>query len=73
MTPETIDSIYTRFAQYREELSMGRLDARDIGTGFGLGNTVLRLFLFYKGDETFRIMIDGTETVVEIGGPIHER
>lgn len=71
MTPETIEGIYQRFAQYREELSIGRLDAREIGKGFGLGNTVLRLFLFYKGDETFRISIDGIETVVEIGGPIH--
>lgn len=71
MTPETIEGIYQRFAQYREELSTGRLDAREVGTGFGLGNTVLRLFLFYKGDETFHISIDGEETVVKIGGPIH--
>ena len=73
MTPETIESIYQRFAQYREELSTGRLDAREIGTGFGLGNTVLRLFLFYKGDETFHISLEGQETVVKIGGPIHGR
>ena len=76
MTPETIESIYQRFAQYREELSTGRLDAREIGTGIsGLRgiSTALRLFLFYKGDETFHISLEGQETVVKIGGPIHGR
>ena len=73
MTPEIIEGICQRFARYREELGRGRLDARAVGTGFGLGNTVLRLYLFYKGDETFRIATEGEETVVEIGGIIHAR
>lgn len=72
-TREAIDGIYERFAAYRAELGRERLDARGVGTGFGLGNTVLRLYLFYKGEETFRIGTDGEETVVEIGGPIHAK
>ena len=35
--------------------------------------SIYRLFLFYKGDETFHISLEGQETVVKIGGPIHGR
>lgn len=73
MSQETIDGIYMRFAQYREEISRDRLDARSFGAGFGLGNTILRLYLFYKSDETFRIEVEEEETVVAIGGPIHAK
>ena len=39
--------------------------------GFGLENTVLRLYIYYKGRETFQIYeTEEKETTVEIGGPL---
>lgn len=39
--------------------------------GFGLENTVLRLYIYYQGRETFQIYeTEGKETTVEIGGPL---
>lgn len=73
MSQDAIDSINQRLERYREELGRERLDGRSFGTGFGLGNTALRLYLFYKSDETFRIGTEGEETIVEIGGPIHAK
>lgn len=41
--------------------------------GFGLENTILRLYIYYKGQETFRIYESREqETTVEIGGPLNE-
>ncbi len=72
ISQEARTKLYETFAQYRSEIqSQKRLDARNFGTGFGLGNTILRLFLFYKGEEIFCIDVDGEETVVKIGGPIY--
>lgn len=39
--------------------------------GFGLENTILRLYIYYKGQETCRIYeSQEKETTVEIGGPL---
>lgn len=70
-TQTDIEGIYARFAQYQAEFGNGRLDARAQDSGFGLGNTVMRLHLFYKGEECFHMEVRNGETVVEIGGPIH--
>lgn len=42
--------------------------------GFGLENTVLRLYIYYEGNELFKVYENPSgETTIEIGGPYHEK
>ena len=59
------------FKDHMDETSDCDFDKEKMG--FGLENTVLRLYIYYKGNESFSIYkTDTDETTVEIGGPIDE-
>lgn len=40
---------------------------------FGLENTLMRLYIFYKGEEYYEIATDEKDTCIIIGGPRHDK
>lgn len=57
------------FKEHIQETSDSEFDREKMG--FGLENTILRLYIYYKGKETFKIYkTQEGDTTVEIGGPL---
>ena len=71
--PSKIDELYERFHKFKDQLQdINSGDAIMEQQGFGLENTILRLSIFYHGNEHFSIESKNQRTTIEIGGPINE-
>lgn len=74
-TPFAIDKmeyLENRLQYYKDHMHEEQeADFASGKTGFGLENTILRLYIYYKGLETFQVYREPPDyTTIEIGGPL---
>lgn len=72
--PGKIASLKEHLQYFKDHMEeAGDLEFDREKMGFGLENTVLRLYIYYKGREIFKIYeSEHQESTVEIGGPLNE-